>query len=82
MRIVAVEELRFLWKATRGYRLRPWRSPYLRWRIETFSGIKAEDLTGKGMLAIVWGQRTQFLRFLRWTGKIRSLSNETEKKPR
>ncbi|MFB3814576.1 MAG: hypothetical protein ACE14L_10735 [Terriglobales bacterium] len=22
---------RFLWNATRGHRLAPWRSPYLRW---------------------------------------------------
>ncbi len=33
--------LRFLWRATRGYRLRPWRSPYLRWRIETYWGTPA-----------------------------------------
>ena len=27
---------------TRGYRLRPWRSPYLRWRIETYWGLHAD----------------------------------------
>jgi len=37
--------LRFLWRASRGYRLRPWNSPYLRWRIETYSGLHAEHIT-------------------------------------
>ena len=36
--------IRFLWIASRGYRLRPWDSPYLRWRIETYAGIPAESI--------------------------------------
>ncbi len=36
--------LRFLWNATRGHRLTPWRSPYLRWRIETYTGIKMQSI--------------------------------------
>jgi len=32
------------WRLARGYRLRPWRSPYLRWRIETYSGIHADKI--------------------------------------
>ena len=31
-----LEPIRFFWNATRGHRLRPWRSEYLRWRLETF----------------------------------------------
>ena len=31
-----------LWRLARGYRLRPWRSPYLRWRMETYWGLHAE----------------------------------------
>jgi hypothetical protein len=34
------ELLRFFWNSTRGHRLAPWRSPYLRWRMETYSGLK------------------------------------------
>ena len=37
--------LRFIWNATSGHRLRPWRSEYLKWRIETYSGMHAEELT-------------------------------------
>ena len=62
--------LRFLWNATRGYRLRPWRSPFLRWRIETFSGKKAETLTAKGVMGFLWTTRGEMVQFLRWTGEI------------
>ena len=33
-----VTALRYYWITARGYRLRPWASPYLRWRLETFFG--------------------------------------------
>ena len=36
--------LRFLWNATRGHRLAPWRSPYLLWRIETYTGVKMKEI--------------------------------------
>ena len=62
--------LRFLWHATRGYRLRPWRSPYLRWRLETYSGLHAETMTVGDIVRVFWRERTQFLRFLRWTSQI------------
>ena len=32
--------LRFLWYAPRGHRIAPWRSPFLLWRIETYTGVK------------------------------------------
>ena len=39
--------LRFIWNATRGHRLAPWRSEYIRWRVETYSGKPAETLTAR-----------------------------------
>jgi hypothetical protein len=62
--------LRFLWNATRGHRLAPWRSPYLRWRVETFSGSRAETLTAGSILSFLWATRGQLIDFLRWTGEI------------
>ncbi len=62
--------LRFLWNATRGHRLTPWRSPYLRWRVETYSGMQAETLTAKSVLRFVWHERWELLSFLVWTGKL------------
>ena len=49
--------LRLLWRLTRGYRLRPWRSPYLRWRIETYWGLHAERIGFVQFWRFVWQQR-------------------------
>ena len=62
--------LRFLWNATRGHRLAPWRSEYLRWRVETYSGRRAEELSASDVLGFLWSQRWEILSFLRWTGQI------------
>jgi len=62
--------LRFIWNATRGYRLRPWRSPYLKWRVETYSGLKAETLTAGAVLGFLWSTRWELLRFLAWAGQM------------
>ena len=72
------EPLRFVWNATRGYRLRPWRSPFLRWRVETYSGQKAETLTARNVLGFMWTEKWELLRFLRWTGQM---EREARKKP-
>ena len=61
--------LRILWRLTRGYRLRPWRSPYLRWRIETWSGLEADSITPVQFLEFCWKHRTDLLRYLRWAAK-------------
>ena len=65
-----LEPLRFLWNATRGSRLRPWRSPYLRWRVETYSGKWAEKLTLGDILGFAWKMRWELLKFLTWTGQV------------
>ena len=62
--------LRFLWNATRGHRLTPWRSEYLRWRVETYSGQPAETLTSKDVMSFLWTSRWELLSYLVWTGQI------------
>ena len=62
--------IRFLWNATRGHRLRPWRSEYVKWRIETYSGMKAETMTTRDVLRFAWREKWALLRFLRWTGTL------------
>ena len=62
--------LRFIWNATRGSRLTPWRSEYLRWRMETYSGMWAEKLTARAAIGFLWATRGEVLRFLFWTGKV------------
>ena len=62
--------LRILWRLTRGYRLKPWQSPYLRWRIETYWGIHAEDITFTQFWRLAWSQRKDFARYLTWADKM------------
>jgi hypothetical protein len=62
--------IRFLWNATRGSRLTPWRSPYLRWRMETYSGMWAEKMTFGQIANFIWAWKGEFLKFLFWTGRV------------
>ena len=69
-----VSAIRFLWNATRGHRLRPWRSDYLRWRMETYSGRKAETIDAREFWSFLWRERTQLIRLLRWTNDFANRS--------
>ena len=62
--------LNFLWNATRGHRLAPWRSPYLRWRIETYCGVKMDKIDFLEFWGFVWRERAELVRFLKWTAKM------------
>jgi hypothetical protein len=65
-----LEGVRFVWNATRGHRLTPWRSEFLRWRVETFSGEWAEKQTARSIMRFLWGTRWEIVRFLRWSGQM------------
>ena len=69
---------RFLWVSTRGYRLRPWASPYLRWRIETYCGKPAELLSASEFWHFVWDERTSLWQYLRWVGRMSHLRKSGE----
>lgn len=60
----------FLWQATKGYRLRPWRSPYLLWRVETYWGLHADRITAGEFRRFVWQHRGDLWRFLRWASRM------------
>ena len=62
--------VRFLWRATRGYRLRPWRSPFLRWRMETYWGTPAEDIRFPDFCRFLWQHRRELSRFLAWAERM------------
>ncbi len=68
-----LEWIRFSWNATRGYRLRPWRSPYLRWRVETYTGKKAEAVRLADLASLLMAERGQVVSFFRWLHSIRKL---------
>jgi len=58
--------VRFWWNATRGNRLTPWRSEYIKWRIETYSGRKADTIDAGYFWFFLWKERAQLMRFLAW----------------
>lgn len=62
--------IRFLWYALRGHWLRPWRSPYLRWRMETYSGIPAETIDARIFWKFLSAEKWRLLRFLAWTAEM------------
>jgi hypothetical protein len=71
-----VSAVRFWWLASAGHRLRPWRSPYLRWRVETYTGKPAATLRLKDFLKLIVSERRQMSRFFAWTGELRELAVE------
>lgn len=60
-----------LWEASRGNRLTPWRSEYLRWRIETYWGLHAEQIGFREFWGFVWAHRRELLRYLGWAERMR-----------
>lgn len=66
------EMLRLVWQAGRGYRLRPWRSPYLRWRIETYCGRRADGIAAGDFRRFLWRERRRLAHYLRWAGAMRA----------
>lgn len=58
--------LRYYWVTTKGYRLRPWKSPYIQWRLETFFGKEAANLNAGKFFALMWRERRRMERFLDW----------------
>ena len=73
--------LRLLWSLTRGYRLRPWRSPYLLWRIETYSGLHAERIGFRQFWAFAWRERRGLARYLRWAKRMRRRQSRPSSAP-
>jgi hypothetical protein len=67
--------LRFLWVATRGYRFHPWDSPYLRWRIETYSGIPADSITARSFFHFIWAERHSLWQYLRWVRRMKGAAS-------
>ena len=63
----------YYWIAARGYRLRPWKSPYLRWRFETFLGTEASNLSASKFLTLSWKYRKHMQRFVDWAAERRRI---------
>ena len=75
-----LEGARFVWTATRGHRLRPWRSEYLKWRLETFTGKHAEEVGAGDFWRFLVRERGQMMRFGGWLAEMRSLGKGSVRK--
>jgi len=62
--------LRFLWNATKGHHLAPWRSLYLLWRIETYTGVKMTQIGSWSSGSSAGGNAGASGVFLKWTGEM------------
>ena len=69
--------LRYYWRVAKGHWLRPWRSPCLRWRMETFFGVHADALTRGEFFRLLWRERRRLVGFLRWAAEM----EERQRKP-
>ena len=61
---------RAMWRLSKGYRLCPWNSPYLRWRVETYAGWHAERITPRDFWRFAWSHRRELVRFLQWADSM------------
>jgi len=66
--------------SARGYRLHPWDSPYLHWRLETFLGKEAENLSPAQFLKILWKYRHQMQNFVDWAAERRRVQARASSK--
>ncbi len=74
-----ISPVRLWWDGCRGFRLTPWRSPYLRWRVETYSGKPAGSLKIRDFVALFLAERRQILHYLHWLGEMRELASERKR---
>lgn len=63
--------IHYYWITAKGYRLRPWASPYIRWRMETFYGAEAAELDRRKFWRILWRDRARMRRFIAWIAERR-----------
>jgi hypothetical protein len=64
-----LKTLQYYWNAARGYRFKPWESPYIRWRFETFLGKEAANLTAGKFFHLAWKYRDHMERFVDWAAE-------------
>jgi len=58
--------IRYIWGISAGYRLQPWRSPYVRWRLETYFGKQGDVRGAAEFYRLMWRERREIKRFLDW----------------
>ena len=73
--------LRYYWMIAKGYRLRPWASPYIRWRMETFLGGDMHALGPAEFFRLLWHERNRRGPFFSWVNERWHAQRETPNRP-
>jgi len=68
---VMFKTLQYYWNAARGYRLKPWKSPYICWRFETFLGSEAANMSASKFFRLTWKYRQHMEEFVDWAAERR-----------
>jgi hypothetical protein len=63
--------LQFYWLSSPGYRLQPWKSPFIQWRFETFLGKEAANLDARKFFQLSWKYRHNLKSFSDWAAERR-----------
>ena len=71
-----VEAVRLYWVGGAGYRLRPWKSPYFRWRLETLLGPQAADPGASKFFGLIWRERRRLYSYLDWVAERRAAQRD------
>ena len=65
------------WRLSRPHVLTPWRSPLLRWRLETYgitdaqgTLLHADQVTARVFWRFAWQRRRDLWSFLRWAADL------------
>ncbi len=72
------EAVRLYWVGGAGYRLRPWKSPYFRWRLETFLGPEAADPSALKFFRLLWRERRRLASYLDWVAQRRVAQRDSQ----
>jgi hypothetical protein len=75
---VILTAIRYYWFTAKGYRLRPWASPYIRWRLETFFGGDRHALGRAEFFQLIWRERARLSRFLEWVAERRRAQGKSQ----
>jgi hypothetical protein len=57
--------------------MRPWSSPYLKWRIETYWGVHADRMSDADLRAFTWQHRAELFRFLKWAARMERMASRS-----
>lgn len=74
-----LKTLWYYWNVARGYRFKPWKSPYLRWRFETFLGTEAANLDARKFFRLSWKYRSNMMNFVDWAAERRRVQRQVRR---